>query len=87
MQFCGVSAFFMVILHNVNSDEKSHKKAPNNAKGNKKVTILIAFLKNCLKNLLFYIAKYRKIVYNVKSDNSQNIQLLKKLIWGGHSDV
>ena len=72
-----IFAVFMVILYNVKIDEKSHEKALNNAKGNKKVTLLITFLKKYLKKLLIYIAKYRKIVYNVKSDNSQNIQCLK----------
>jgi hypothetical protein len=53
-----------VKFNNVKSDEKPLFKRLNNAKGNKKVTILKRILKKYLKILLFYIAKYRKIVYN-----------------------
>lgn len=54
----------MVIFNNVKIDEKLPQKWGNNAEDVKKNVLLKTFLKKYLKILLFYIAKYRKNVYN-----------------------
>ena len=64
----------MVIFNNVKNDEKKCDNELNSAKGYKNVNDKTKNLKKYIKNLHFYIAKYRKNVYNSESDNSQIIQ-------------
>ncbi len=64
----------MVNFNNVKNDEKFPENLSFNAENDKFKICLRIFLKKYLKISPFYIAKYRKIVYNGESDNSQNIQ-------------